>query len=161
MIAGVAVFVTDGCSSLLPGLSFMTLVALAIASTPDKARTIPTKSFQFYQNPPSSGLRLCNASPIAVQDRRCSERIDVARPSSSPDNHCRKFVFSRLTPSIQGILRHSPGHSITSIGIAKKSPENRTGDIGEDLRTSWASGIRPNSLGRLVPGKFSRSSAST
>jgi hypothetical protein len=46
-MAGVEVFDTVGFSSVLPGSSFITLVALAIASTPERAKTIPTKPFQF------------------------------------------------------------------------------------------------------------------
>ena len=42
----VAVRETFGLSGVLPGLSFMTPVELAIASTPERARTMPTKAFQ-------------------------------------------------------------------------------------------------------------------
>src|SRR5580658_9455411 len=60
-MAGVDVFDTLGLASLVPALSFMTPVELAMASTPDKARTTPTKPFQFVQNPPVSGCTLCTA----------------------------------------------------------------------------------------------------
>src|SRR6516162_10107790 len=62
-IAGVEVLETFGRSSELPGFSFITLVALAIASTPDSARTIPTKPFQLAKKPPDKGFRLCRAWP--------------------------------------------------------------------------------------------------
>ena len=59
--AGVEVFETDGLWSGLPGLSFITPVALAMASTPDSASTTPTNPRQFTQKPPVSGLTLCQA----------------------------------------------------------------------------------------------------
>ena len=46
-MAGVEVLETFGCSSVEPGLSFMTPVELAMASTPERARTMPTKPLQF------------------------------------------------------------------------------------------------------------------
>ena len=62
-MAGVDVLETLGLASVVPGLSFITPVELAIASTPDKARTTPTNPFQLCQKPPCSGSRLCNARP--------------------------------------------------------------------------------------------------
>src|SRR5438105_4887721 len=63
IIAGVEVFETDGLERLLPGLSFMTPVALATASTPDRARTIPTKPLQFSARLFERGCRLWIAWP--------------------------------------------------------------------------------------------------
>ena len=62
-IAGVLVRVTLGFSSVLPGSSFITPVALAMASTPESASTMPTNPLQFFAMPPVSGWRLCTASP--------------------------------------------------------------------------------------------------
>ena len=59
----VEVFETRGFSSVLPGSSFITPVAFAIASTPESASTTPTNDVQFFQNPPVSGCTLCTASP--------------------------------------------------------------------------------------------------
>src|ERR1051325_9345603 len=61
-IAGVEVLETDGLDKLLPGLSRMTPVELATASTPDNARTIPTKPFQFLPQSCESGSKLPMAS---------------------------------------------------------------------------------------------------
>src|SRR5262245_49808106 len=63
MIAGVDVFETEGRDMLLPGFNFITPVALATASTPDNARTIPTNPFQCSPKDPESGCRLLTASP--------------------------------------------------------------------------------------------------
>ena len=60
-IAGVEVLRDRGCASVLPGSSFITPVAFAIASTPESASTIPTKPAQFFQKPPCNGCKL----PIA------------------------------------------------------------------------------------------------
>src|SRR5439155_7401194 len=61
-IAGVDVLTTHGFSSVVPGSSFITPVAFAIASTPDNASTIPTKANQFFPNVPCNGWRRTNAS---------------------------------------------------------------------------------------------------
>src|SRR5579859_5675839 len=60
---------TLGLASLQLGLSFITPVALAIASTPDKASTTPTKPFQFFKKPPCNGCRLCTAAPKCGRQR--------------------------------------------------------------------------------------------
>ena len=52
---GVEVLTTDGRSSVLPGSSFITPVALAIASTPESARTMPTKPAQLRSKLPCNG----------------------------------------------------------------------------------------------------------
>src|SRR5438094_4833744 len=63
-MAGVEVLRTDGCASVLPGSSFITPVALAMASTPESASTIPTKPAQFCQKPPCNGCKCPIASPM-------------------------------------------------------------------------------------------------
>src|SRR6266700_3675662 len=63
-IAGVEVLTTDGFSSVLPGSSRITPVALAMASTPESASTMPTKPAQFCQKPPCSGCKCPIASPM-------------------------------------------------------------------------------------------------
>src|ERR1700739_1348515 len=84
-IAGVEVFLTEGRSSELPGSSFITPVAFAIASTPDTARTMPTKPLQLCQNPPESGFTLCQASPKCGKEKsaRATTVIIVGKDSAS------------------------------------------------------------------------------
>ena len=62
-MAGVEVLETLGLASVQPLLSFITPVELAMASTPDKARTTPTNPRQFLAKPPCRGCKLCTASP--------------------------------------------------------------------------------------------------
>ena len=73
-IAGVDVLTTDGRSSVLPGSSFITPVALAIASTPESASTIPTKPAQF-----------CAES--SVQRLQMTERLAEMRQAEKPKNN--------------------------------------------------------------------------
>src|ERR1700678_1119999 len=62
-IAGEDVLQTLGLASDVPGFNFITPVELAMASTPDKASTTPTKPFQFLAKPPVNGCKLCTAAP--------------------------------------------------------------------------------------------------
>src|ERR1700677_1561509 len=61
-MAGVEVLETLGLASVVPGLSFITPVELAMASTPDSASTTPTNPFQLWAKPPVKGWRLWTAS---------------------------------------------------------------------------------------------------
>jgi hypothetical protein len=84
----------------------MTPVELAIASAPDKARTIPRKSFQFSQNPPSSGFRWCHASPTCCRQKspRIQTTITVGIEKAIAD--CR---FCRGLPRPKARLRTTSG----------------------------------------------------
>jgi hypothetical protein len=90
-IAGVEVFLTEGRPSELPGSSFMTLVAFAIASTPETARTIPTKPFQLCQNPSESGFTLCQASPKCGNEKnaRTTTVITVGTETATANSPVR------------------------------------------------------------------------
>jgi len=50
---------TDGLSTVAPGSSFMTPVLLAAASTPERARIMPTNATQLGSSPPD-GARAWN-----------------------------------------------------------------------------------------------------
>jgi hypothetical protein len=90
-IAGVEVFLTEGRSSELPRSSFITLVAFAIASTPDTARTMPTKPLQLCQNPPESGFKLCQASPRCGKEKnpRTTTVITVGTETATANSPVR------------------------------------------------------------------------
>src|SRR5271157_4693538 len=93
-IAGVDVFVTEGHSSELPGSSFITPVAFAIASTPDTARTMPTKPLQLCQNPPESGFKLCQASPRCGKEK-IARAITVITVGQRPQQPILQYVLDR------------------------------------------------------------------
>ena len=77
-IAGVDVLTTEGWASVLPGSSFITPVALAIASTPESASTIPTNPAQFC--PKRSVQRLQMSDRFAdVRQTEKSEHDDDDR----------------------------------------------------------------------------------
>ena len=82
----------------------MTLVAFAIASTPDTARTIPTKPFQFCPNPPVSGLTLCQASPRCgtVKSPRIRRRLlpeqRLQQATIKQDQEIKHKTFSQTSP---------------------------------------------------------------
>src|ERR1700739_871643 len=103
-IAGVEVFLTEGRSSELPGSSFITPVAFAIASTPDTARTMPTKPLQLCQNPPESGFTLCQASPKCGKEKSArATTVIIVGTETATTNPPVRFgpkKFTEPTPRI-------------------------------------------------------------
>ncbi len=66
-------FATEGWASVLPGSSLITPVALAMASTPESASTIPTKPAQFCQK-------------LAVQRLEMADRFTDVRQTEKSEH---------------------------------------------------------------------------
>ncbi len=127
MIAFVEVFETFGLSSVLPGSSFITPVAFAMASTPESASTTPTNDFQFFQKPPVSGCVIARvtASPRCGMQNSASSTTTMAVGTET--RNARPPVC--LGPKI---LRQPMNTTAPPASTAASSPEaaRHPGDIG-------------------------------
>ncbi len=144
-IAGVEVLETLGWASLDPGLSFMTPVALAIASTPDNARTTPTKPFQFLEKPPVSGCRCDRVGQVRQGKgrqeqhhhgrRQRNQEGQPARVAGAEDieqaddrNRCRRAPFGMREAQIIKSGERTDGRRDNVIGNEKEGADNGNDD---------------------------------